>query len=110
MRDDPITPFTLPQFAFASFPSNLPADECLRLLRERRGVTFAARPLPPCFKLKLTLGGKVTGLPMSGWAVIASPPIGAPSVVLIGLSECDALFRAAELNKPRAATGFHSVN
>lgn len=108
---DQTTPLLLtqPLTPCAQIPHNLPAEILTAWLRERAKVRFEAVPLPPCFRLTLIRGRRFVGLPMRGWAIQATD--GAKKqIVLPGLSEAEARYRAALLNKRTAPTGFHSHN
>jgi hypothetical protein len=84
-----------------------PAGECLAMLRARRERVYVAVEMPE--KATLRIGDKLNGLSAGGWMIVMTNGRNADHLktVLARLTEKDAKARAAALNTPQAATGFH---
>jgi len=113
MPDQPIRPIPLPQSDPESlshpFPANLPADECLALLRAGRAVRYEARELAEGF-MEINLHGKVSRLPIPNRGAVIAHAGGAETLAALNLTREQAFDRMERLNAPGRPSGFYSVN
>lgn len=113
MPDEPIRPIQIPQSIPESFsnpfPANLPAEQCLALLRAGRAVRYEARERAEvCIEINRL--GRSSRLTIPGRWVVMAVTDGEGTLALLNLSEEQARDRAAQLNKPGMPSGFHSAN